>query len=242
VVVTGTPIHRPIGQLPRPDGPLFGPTERLDIELELGFVTGGPPNELGEAIGIADAAARIFGFVLVNDWSARDIQRWEYVPLGPFLGKSFATSISGWVTPLAALEPYRVPGREQQPAPLPYLRHSEPWALGIDLEVELNGQLVSRTSSSGLYWSVVQQLTHTASGGAVVRAGDLYASGTISGSAPGTEGSLIELTQNGERPLALGGQPRTFLQDGDRVVLRGRAGDVALGEVSGQIVQPRNAE
>jgi fumarylacetoacetase len=242
VVVTGTPIRRPAGQVPRPDGPVLGPTERLDIELELAFVTGGAPNPLGEPIPMADAAERIFGFVLVNDWSARDIQRWEYVPLGPFLGKSFATSISGWVVPLAALEPYRVRGREQQPEPLPYLRESEPWALGIDLDVELNGQVISRTSASGLYWSAAQQLAHAASGGAVVRAGDLYASGTISGSAPGTEGSLIELTHNGERPLTIDGQPRTFLEDGDWVVLRGRAGDVALGEVSGQILPPRTAE
>jgi fumarylacetoacetase len=220
---------------------VFGPTERLDIELELAFVTGGAPNPLGEPIPIAAAAERIFGFVLVNDWSARDIQRWEYVPLGPFLGKSFATSISGWVVPLAALDPYRVPGREQQPEPLAYLRHRERWALGIDLEVELNGQVISRMSASGLYWSAVQQLAHTASNGAIVRAGDLYASGTISGSAPGTQGSLIELTDNGERPLTIGGQPRAFLEDGDRVVLRGRAGDVALGEVSGRIVPSHNA-
>jgi fumarylacetoacetase len=174
--------------------------------------------------------------VLVNDWSARDIQRWEYVPLGPFLGKSFATSISGWVVPLTALEPYRVPGREQQPEPLPYLRHSDPWAFGIDLEIELNGQVISRTSASGLYWSAVQLLTHAASNGAAIGAGDLFASGTISGELSGSEGSLIELTRNGERPLSISGQQRTFLADGDRLVLRGRVGDVALGDVRGRIV------
>jgi fumarylacetoacetase len=236
VVVTGTPIRRPVGQLPRPDGPVFAATERLDIELELGFVTGGPPTALGAPLAIDEAADRIFGFVLVNDWSARDIQRWEYVPLGPFLGKSFATSISAWVVPRAALDRYRVAGPEQQPPPLPYLRHRELWGLDIALEVELNGETISRTSAAGLYWSVVQQLTHVASNGAVVRPGDLYASGAISGAVSGSEGSLIELTRNGDRPLTIVGEDRTFLLDGDRVVLRGKAGDVALGEVAGQVV------
>ncbi|MCW3049765.1 MAG: fahA [Solirubrobacterales bacterium] len=236
VVVSGTPIRRPSGQLPRPDGPVFAPTERLDLELELGFVTGGPPASLGEPLPIDEAAERIFGFVLVNDWSARDIQRWEYVPLGPFLGKSFATSISAWVVPREALEPYRLAGPEQQPPPLPYLRRREPWSLDIALEIELNGATISRTSAAGLYWSVVQQLTHAASNGALVRPGDLYASGTISGPVSGSEGSLIELTHNGDRPLTIAGEERTFLLDGDRVVLRGTAGDVALGEVAGRVV------
>jgi fumarylacetoacetase len=236
VVVSGTPIRRPVGQLPRADGPTFAASERLDIELELGFVTGGPPTSLGAPLPIDEAADRIFGFVLVNDWSARDIQRWEYVPLGPFLGKSFATSISAWVVPRDALEPSRVAGPEQRPPPLPYLRHPEPWGLDIALEVELNGETISRTNAAGLYWSVVQQLTHAASNGAVVRPGDLYASGTISGPVRGSEGSLIELTHNGDRPLAIAGEDRTFLRDGDRVVLRGTAGDVALGEVAGRIV------
>jgi fumarylacetoacetase len=236
VVVSGTPVRRPAGQLPRPDGPVFAPTGRLDIELELGFVTGGPPTPLGVPLPIDEAADRIFGFVLVNDWSARDIQRWEYVPLGPFLAKSFATSISAWVVPRDALEPYRVAGPEQQPPPLPYLRQRESWGLDIALEVELNGETISRTNAAGLYWSVVQQLTHAASNGAVVRPGDLYASGTISGGVSGSEGSLIELTHNGDRPLIVAGEDRTFLLDGDRVVLRGTAGDVALGDVAGQII------
>jgi fumarylacetoacetase len=241
VVVSGTPIRRPNGQRSAAGGPAFEPTRALDIELELAFVTGGAPNELGDVLGMAEAERRIFGFVLMNDWSARDIQRWEYVPLGPFLGKSFATSISGWVAPLAALEPYRVAPREQDPGPLPYLRGEPRWTLAIDLEIELNGEVVSRTSAAGLYWSATQQLVHAASNGAVIRAGDLFASGTISGEAAGTEGSLIELTRNGERPLSISGRPRTFLEDGDRVVLRGRAGDVALGEVSGEIVAARRA-
>ncbi len=239
VVVSGTPIRRPDGQRMADGGPVFAPTQSLDIELELAFVTGGAANQLGESMGMAAAQRRIFGFMLMNDWSARDIQRWEYVPLGPFLGKSFATSISGWVVPSAALEPYRVAPREQEPPPLEYLREQPPWALNIDLEIELNGEVISRGNASGLYWSATQLLTHAASNGAVIRAGDLFASGTISGELPGSQGSLIELTENGARPLSISGQPRTFLADGDRVVLRGRAGDVALGEVRGEIVAGR---
>jgi fumarylacetoacetase len=223
IVVSGTPIRRPHGQLPTPEGPpTFGPTERLDIELELGFVTG-PGNDLGTPITTAEAAEHVFGFVLVNDWSARDIQRWEYQPLGPFLGKSFATSIAPWITPLEALDAHRVPARPQDPAPLPYLETAGDWALDIDLEVELNRTVISRTNASGLYWTFPQQLAHATVNGTNVRPGDLYASGTISGSQPGSQGSLIEL----QRP---------FLQDGDTVTLRGRAGDVTLGEVTGTIV------
>ncbi len=216
VVVSGTAIQRPYGQRPE-----FGPTERLDIELELGFITG-PGNALGTRIATAAAREHVFGFVLVNDWSARDLQRWEYQPLGPFLGKSFATSISPWVVPLQALEPYLVPAREQDPEPLPYLRTEGNWALDIDLSVELNGETISRTSAAGLYWTFPQQLAHATVNGTNVRPGDLYASGTISGPEPGSEGSLIEL-----------GRP--FLQDGDTVVLRGAAGGVSLGAVSGTI-------
>ena len=162
--------------------------------------------------------------VLVNDWSARDIQAWEYQPLGPFLGKSFATSISAWVTPIADLAPYRVPGQEQEPEPLEYLR-TEPFVYDIDLTVEVNGQVVSRTSARNLYWSIEQQIAHATVNGASLRTGDLLATGTISGSEPNSQGSLIELTWN-ER----------FLEDGDEVVLRGHAGDVELGEVAGRIV------
>jgi fumarylacetoacetase len=223
VVVSGTPVRRPHGQLPTEDGPpTFGPTQRLDIELELGFVTG-PGNELGTSITTAEAPDHVFGFVVVNDWSARDIQRWEYQPLGPFLGKSFATSVSPWVTPLKALEPYRVPARAQEPPPLDYLRTTGDWALDIELEVELNGEVISRTNARGLYWTFPQQLAHATVNGTNVRPGDLYASGTISGADEGTQGSLIEL----QRP---------FLQDGDTVTLRGHAGDVSLGEVTGTIV------
>jgi fumarylacetoacetase len=240
IVVSGTPVRRPHGQLP-PAGPSeppsFGPTQRLDIELELGFVTG-PGNPLGTSIPAAEAADHVFGFVLVNDWSARDVQRWEYQPLGPFLGKSFATSISPWVVPLEALEPFRVPAPPQEPEPLPYLRTEGDWGLDIALEVELCGSVVSRTTARGLYWTVPQQLAHATINGTNVRPGDLYASGTISGAEPGSYGSLIELTWGGRDPLRLpDGSERTFLLDGDTVVLRGRCGDrVSFGEVRGTIL------
>ncbi len=237
VVVSGTPIRRPCGQRPpaEPGGaPTFGPEPRLDIELELAFVTG-PGPELGTPAAAADAAEHIFGFVLLNDWSARAIQRWEYQPLGPFLGKSFATSISPWVVPLDALADRRVHGPEQDPAPLDYLRVEDPWALDIDLEIELNGTVISRTNARGMYWNAAQQLAHATANGATIRAGDLFASGTISGEEPGTYGSLIELTWGGRDALELEDGSRTFLEDGDTVVLRGSGGQVSLGEVRGTI-------
>jgi fumarylacetoacetase len=173
----------------------------------------------------------------VNDWSARDIQAWEYVPLGPFLGKSFATSIGAWITPLALLEDRLVASPGQDPAPLSYLGTSGDWGLDVELEVELAGTVVSRTNARGLYWTMPQQLAHATVNGASIATGDLFASGTISGPEPGSEGSLIELTWNGERPIELvDGTARTFLEDGDEVVLRGRAGDVELAEVRGTIL------
>jgi fumarylacetoacetase len=178
----------------------------------------------------------VFGVVLVNDWSARDLQAWEYQPLGPFLGKSFATSIGAWVTPLALLEDRFVGAPAQEPEPLPYLRVDGDWALDVDLEVELSGAVVSRTNARGLYWTMPQQLAHATVNGASIRTGDLFASGTISGPEPGSEGSLIELTWNGERPVRLAdGSERAFLEDGDEVVLRGRAGEVELAEVRATI-------
>jgi len=217
IVVSGTEIVRPHGLRPS-----YGPTEELDFELELGFVTG-PGKPLGVPISAADVRDHVFGFVLVNDWSARDIQRFEYRPLGPFLGKSFATSISAWVTPLAALEPYLVPAREQDPEPLPYLRTEGNWALDLELVLEVNDTIISRTNARGLYWTFPQQLAHATVNGAAVRPGDLFASGTISGPTRGSEGSLIEL-----------GRP--FLADGDTVAIRGSAGSVSFGEVRGTIV------
>jgi fumarylacetoacetase len=173
----------------------------------------------------------------VNDWSARDIQAWEYQPLGPFLGKSFATSVSAWVTPLALLAEGRVEAPPQEPEPLPYLAGGRDWGLDVELEVELNGAVVSRGNARGLYWTMPQQLAHATVNGASVRTGDLMASGTISGAERGSEGSLIELTGNGAEPLQLpDGTARTFLEDGDEVVLRGRAGSAELGEVRGRVL------
>ena len=234
VVVSGTPVRRPCGQAkpPEADAPVFGASRRLDIELELGFVVG-VPSRLGEPVPASAFADHVFGVVLVNDWSARDIQAWEYVPLGPFLGKSFATSVSAWVTPLALLEDRRVPAPPQEPRPLPYLRTEGDWALDLPLEVELNGTVISRGNARGLYWTMPQQLAHATSNGACIRTGDLMASGTISGAERGSEGSLIELTRNGSEPVRLGGGgERTFLEDGDEVVLRGEP----LGEVRGRIL------
>jgi fumarylacetoacetase len=242
VVVSGTPIRRPHGQRPPADeggAPTFGPEPRLDIELELGFITGdGQP--LGNPIPAADAREHIFGFVLVNDWSARAIQRWEYQPLGPFLGKSFATSISPWVVPLAALEPFRVDGPEQQPPPLEYLRTDESWSFDLPLEIVLNDAVVSRTNARHLYWNVAQMLAHATVNGATVAAGDLFASGTISGPEPGTYGSLIELSWGGRDRIATPTGERTFLEDGDTVVLRGGGGGdgrpvVSFGQVVGTV-------
>jgi len=232
---------RPSGQTKAPsdDAPRYGPSRRLDIELELGFVVG-VGSRLGEPVSASAFRDHVFGVALVNDWSARDIQAWEYVPLGPFLGKSFATSIAAWVVPLALLEDRFVPAPEQDPPPFPYLRTEGDWALDVELEVELSGTVVSRSSTRGLYWTMPQQLAHATSNGASIRTGDLFASGTISGAQSGSEGSLIELTWNGERPVRLDdGSERTFLEDGDEVVLRGRAGEIELAEVRGTILPAR---
>ncbi|MHB8468226.1 MAG: fumarylacetoacetate hydrolase family protein [Gaiellaceae bacterium] len=226
VVVSGTDVVRPRGQLEAADagGPVYAPTRRLDVELELGFVVG-VGSELGGTVSPDSFAEHVFGVVLVNDWSARDIQAWEYVPLGPFLGKSFLTSISAWVTPLALLEDARVAAPEQDPPPLPHLDGGREWGLDVALEIELNGEIVSRGNARTLYWTMPQQLAHATSNGASVRTGDLMASGTISGAEPGSEGSLIELWRN-----------TRFLDDDDEVVLRAQAGATALGEVRGRVL------
>jgi fumarylacetoacetase len=237
VVVSGTDVRRPRGELKGPDAgvPEYAPTRRLDFELELGFVVG-VPTEPGDTVPPERFADHVFGVVLVNDWSARDIQAWEYVPLGPFLGKSFQTSVAAWVTPLALLDDVRVDAPAQEPRPLPHLAGGRDWGLDVDLEVELNGAVVSRGNARSLYWTMPQQLAHATSNGARLRTGDLMASGTISGAEHGSEGSLIELAENGARPLRLpDGSERSFLEDGDEVVLRGRAGALELGEVRGRI-------
>ena len=252
VVIDGTPIVRPSGQR-KPagaDAPVFGPTQRLDIELEVGFVTG-PGNRLGQPIRAGMAREHIFGLVLVNDWSARDIQAWEYQPLGPFLGKSFATTISPWIVTMDALEPFRTNGPAQEPQPLPYLQTSDRAAYDIKLAVDVSSVAmrdagiapvtISHTNFKELYWNMAQQLAHVTVNGTQVRPGDLYASGTISGSAPDSLGSFIELTWNATKPISLPrGEVRGFLQDGDEVTLRGwcEQGDfrIGFGSVRGTIV------
>lgn len=246
VVVSGTDISRPSGQLPGPDGPTFGLTQKLDIELEVGFVTGAGPS-MGTPVNVDDAEELIFGLCLVNDWSARDIQAWEYVPLGPFLGKSFATTMSPWIVPLEALAPFRVPAGRQDPEPLPYLQTEH--LVGFDLELSVairphdsaQETTVAKTSFTNMYWTMAQQLAHATVNGATVRAGDLFASGTVSGPTPGEFGSLLESTWNGKKPIALGdGITRTFLENGDTVTLRATANadgwpSIGFGDCTGTI-------
>ena len=246
VVVSGTPVPRPAGQRRVGDEVSFGPSRRLDIELEVGMVVGTPSTH-GRPVPVAEAPEHVFGVALVNDWSARDIQAWEYQPLGPFLGKSFATTLAAWITPLDALAGCRVPGPEQSPPPLPYLRLDDDWGLDLDLSVALRPQggtgeeVVSRTSFAGLYWRMPQQIAHLTANGAHLRTGDLLASGTVSGPERGSEGSLIELTRAGAEPLDVAGTTRTFLEDGDEVVLRAAAAvadgvTLTLGEAAGRVV------
>ncbi len=242
VVASGTDVVRPAGQRKAPgdEAPTYGPSQRLDIEAELGFVVG-TPSTLGSRVGVADFADHVFGLVGLNDWSARDIQAWEYVPLGPFLGKSFATSVSHWVTPLEALDAAWVDLPGQDPTPLPYLADGSPRGLDIDVEVEIGGEVVSRPPYSSMYWSPAQMLAHLTVNGASLRTGDLFASGTISGAERDQRGSLLELSWGGQEPLPGG---RTFLEDGDTVTLRYTApgtggGRIALGEVTGTVVPAR---
>ena len=241
VVVSGTDVRRPSGQRKGPgeDAPSYGPSTRLDIEAELGFVVG-TRSVLGSRVGVDDFADHVFGVTLLNDWSARDIQAWEYVPLGPFLGKSFATSVSGWVTPLDALAAAHVDLPGQDPEPLEYLRVGEGAGLDIDVEVLLNGETVSRPPYASMYWSPAQMLAHMTANGASLRTGDLFGSGTISGPDRGQRGSLLELSWGGTEPFTVGDADRTFLEDGDTVTLRATApgkngGRIALGEVTGTI-------
>lgn len=241
VVISDTPVSRPHGQrLPSPGAdPVYGPTTRLDIEAEVGFVVG-TPTDLGRTVPVERFADHVFGAVLVNDWSARDIQSWEYQPLGPFLGKSFITSLSPWVVPLDALDEARVHPPHQDPAPLHHLM-GDHWGYDLELQISLNGTVVSRPPFAGLYWTPAQQLAHLTSNGASLRTGDLYASGTVSGDEPRQRGSLIELTWNGTEPLKLDdGTTRTFLADGDTVAISatapGRDGTrIGFGRVAGTV-------
>ncbi|MGZ4593872.1 MAG: fumarylacetoacetase [Actinomycetes bacterium] len=243
VVVSGTDVVRPSGQRKRPTdaAPSYGPSARLDIEAEVGFVVG-TPSRAGRPVPTGAFRDHVFGVCLVNDWSARDIQAWEYVPLGPFLGKSFATSVSAWVVPLDALDAARVQPPPQDPEVLPYLRDEEPWGLDLSLEVRWNGTLVSRPPFAGMYWTPAQQLAHLTANGASLRTGDLYASGTVSGPERGQRGSFLELAWNGEQPVTLDdGSTRTFLEDGDEVTITAWApgaggARIGFGEVVGRVV------
>jgi fumarylacetoacetase len=248
VVVSGTRVKRPRGQLkpPTAEVPSFGPCKRLDFELEMGVVIG-QPSVMGEMLTEKQAEEMIFGFVLLNDWSARDIQQWEYVPLGPFQAKVFATSISPWIVTREALEPFRVEGPAQDPVPLPYLRQTRPNNYDLQLDVALRATpmneaaTICRTNFRYMYWSSVQQLVHHAACGCAMNVGDLLGSGTISGPDKQQRGSLLEISWNGSEPVELaGGVKRTFLEDGDSLVMRGWCqGDgfrIGFGEVEGTIL------
>jgi fumarylacetoacetase len=244
VVVSGRDVVRPSGQRKAPSdpAPVFGPSVRLDIEAEVGFVVG-TPSQLGSPVPLAAFRDHVFGLCLLNDWSARDVQAWEYVPLGPFLGKSFTTSVSAWITPLDALEEARVAPPERTHALLPYLDDSQEEPAGYDLRISvaINGHIVSEPPFSTMYWTAAQQLAHMTVNGASLRTGDLYGSGTVSGPTQRERGSLLELTWNGRDPLDLPDGKRTFLEDGDVVTLTAWAPGpdgvrVGLGEVTGRIV------
>jgi fumarylacetoacetase len=249
IVPSGTPIRRPYGQtLPKDSqSPVFGPSKRVDFELEMAFITT-DANKLGEPIPIRDAEEYIFGLVLFNDWSARDIQKWEYVPLGPFLGKNFASSISPWIVTLDALEPFRVASPAQDPSPFPYLKQKRPGSFDIHLEVDLipeNGEstTICRSNFRHMYWTMAQQLAHHTVNGCKINSGDMMGSGTISGPTEDSYGSMLELAWMGTRPLVLkGGQTRTFIDDLDTVVLKGychRDGlRIGFGEVRTQLLPP----
>ncbi|MFJ8650458.1 fumarylacetoacetase [Streptomyces sp. NPDC093546] len=248
VVVSGTEITRPSGQrkAPADPAPVFGPSVKLDIEAEVGFLVG-TPSGLGEPVGLGDFRDHVFGLTLLNDWSARDIQAWEYVPLGPFLGKSFATSVSAWVTPLEALDAARVAPPARDFPLLPYLDDSaeeEPGGFELHITVRINGEVVAEPPFATMYWTAAQQLAHMTVNGASLRTGDLYGSGTVSGPEVHQRGSLLELTWNGQEPIELSTGKRTFLEDGDEVTITAWAPGpdgvkVALGEVTGRIASAR---
>lgn len=247
IVVSGTPIHRPKGQTKADDAPAptFGPCRLLDFELEVAFITGKPTN-MGESISTAKAEEHIFGLVLFNDWSARDIQKWEYVPLGPFLAKNFGSTISPWVVTLEALEPYRVETPVQEPEVLPYLKFEGKRNIDLSLEVEIvpeNGQglVVSRSNFKYMYWNMAQQLAHHTVNGCNIQVGDMYASGTISGPTPDSYGSMLEISWQGKNPVKMpDGTERRFILDGDTVILRGHCEAngvrIGFGECAGKVL------
>ena len=230
IISSGIPIRRPKGQTSPPgaESPVFGASKAVDFELEMAFITT-DANDLGDSIPIEEAESYIFGLVLFNDWSARDIQRWEYVPLGPFLGKNFASSISPWIVTLDALEPFRVESPKQSPTPLEYLQYKGKKSFDINLEVAIKPEhhketIVSRSNFKYMYWNMAQQLAHHSVNGCPVNAGDMMGSGTISGPTPDSYGSMLELSWKGEKPLQLSdGSERKFINDNDTVILRGHS-------------------
>ena len=247
IIISGQPIHRPNGQtLPKDaDKPVFGPSQRLDFELEMGFVVG-KDTKLGESVSTSEAEDYIFGLVLFNDWSARDIQKWEYVPLGPFLAKNFASSISPWIVTLDALEPFRVDGPEQKPEVLPYLQYKGKKNYDVNLEVALapeggEAETICRSNFKYMYWNMAQQLAHHTVNGCNVNIGDMMASGTISGKDENSYGSMLELAWMGTKPIKLkDGSERKFINDGDTVIMRGHAEKdgkrVGFGEVRTKVL------
>lgn len=247
IIPSGVPIHRPKGQFKEADveAPVFGPSKRLDFELELAFITG-KSTKLGDSVSTAEAEDYIFGFVLFNDWSARDIQAWEYVPLGPFLGKSFGSSISPWVVTLEALEPFRTQGPTQEPEVLPYLKSEKPGNFDVQLEVYIQpeGKVASKVCTSNfkyMYWNIAQQLAHHTINGCNINVGDMMASGTISGPTEDSFGSMLELSWKGTKPVKLEtDEERRFIEDGDTVIMKGFAEKdgirVGFGEVSSQVL------
>lgn len=249
IVVSGTPVHRPLGQFKMPDAeqPVFGPTRLMDFELEMAFVVG-KSTPMGRRVTTAEAEDYIFGLMLFNDWSARDIQSWEYVPLGPFLSKNFASTISPWVVTLDALEPFRTAGPVQDPLPLEYLRFQGDRSFDIQLEVQIQPEggepfTVCRSNFKYMYWNMCQQLAHHTVGGCNLNVGDLCASGTISGPTPDSYGSMLELTWRGSRPIRLpDGSERKFIEDGDTVILRGWGEKdgvrIGFGEAAGKVLPP----
>ena len=247
IIVSEEPIRRPKGQIMPPDSsqPIFQATQRLDFELEMAFITG-KKTKIGEPVSIKNAEDHIFGLVLLNDWSARDIQKWEYVPLGPFLGKSFASSISPWIVTLEALEQFKVSGPSQNPEVLPYLKYSGKKNYNIELEVSIkpedsDEQVIAKSNFKYLYWNMAQQLTHQTVNGCNINVGDLYGSGTISGKSPDSYGSMLELSWMGTKPVQMkNGSTRKFLKDGDSISLRGfsqkNGQRVGFGEVKTKIL------
>ena len=249
IVPSGIPVHRPMGQtLPNGEStPVFGPSRSIDFELEMGFITT-DANIMGENIPVHEAEDYIFGMVLLNDWSARDIQKWEYVPLGPFLAKNFATSISPWIVTMDALEPFRTKGPKQDPTPLPYLQQKGKYAFDINLEVQIEPENTEATTVSNsnfkyMYWSMSQQLAHHTSNGCRVNSGDMMGSGTISGPTPNSFGSMLELTWNGKNPILMkDGSERKFINDNDTVIMKGFCKNnevrIGFGEVSSKLLPP----